>query len=406
MITSNRLHSEPELSGFRFMLTEERREESLLRRQRSSLETDEQLLQFLSKRTSQMDESDDFMRKIGILKTKEGHDSVKAVVDTNPPAPLFQANDDGDDYSKPGDLEEVQPPHQQVANNDYCCFLRNKNCWENGSENEEDESERTPPPKRFFQERKQKELEFKPKPPIYRNINSVYEFKSRLKNGTYTIVNRYFSKVRKIDVSIKIIPKIGIPDKRFFKFVPRELDLAKEKTFRHPNIIQFIETYEIGLRIYIMMECVDNGNLSDFIRARGRLDPVTYRNFFCQLINAVNYCLDYGICHRKLSTDNCLVTNNFELKLCDFSYCRHIKNRNAALNTFCGVLGFTAPEILMCREYRPNLSEAWSCGIILFTMIYGAMPFDSSNFARLLKVSIQHPQLPSSTEADKIPLVL
>lgn len=82
---------------------------------------------------------------------------------------------------------------------------------------------------------------------------------------------------------------------------------------------------------------------------------------------------------------------NYNLKLSDFGFARgHMKPENGVAplcDTFCGSFAYASPEILRGIPYQPQLADVWSCGVVLYTMVYGALPFDETNWSKLLKVA-------------------
>lgn len=85
------------------------------------------------------------------------------------------------------------------------------------------------------------------------------------------------------------------------------------------------------------------------------------------------------------------MTTRNDIKLCDFSFARYADRDRRLYDTFCGVVAFTAPEILLCKPYSPELSEVWSIGVVVYSMVYGALPFNPTHHAQLIKVTFQLP---------------
>ncbi|CAH1390760.1 unnamed protein product [Nezara viridula] len=175
------IQSENDVDEFRFMLTEEKREKSLLRRHRSSNDTDEQLLQYLSKRASQFEECDDFFCNKGLTKIAESEDTIKKNESDHAPQVVSNENEKKDICER-----TIEPPDKEEESRISAPMIFN--CQED-SDKEEEKSSNTYIPIKFFIEQKPDGTGPEAKPPIYRNINVIYEFKSRLKKGTYTLVN-------------------------------------------------------------------------------------------------------------------------------------------------------------------------------------------------------------------------
>lgn len=83
--------------------------------------------------------------------------------------------------------------------------------------------------------------------------------------------------------------------------------------------------------------------------------------------------------------------NSLNIKLSDFGFARgHMKPKNgvyALSETFCGSYAYASPEILKGVPYRPQDSDIWSMGVVLYAIVYGRLPFDDTNYTQLLKVS-------------------
>lgn len=82
--------------------------------------------------------------------------------------------------------------------------------------------------------------------------------------------------------------------------------------------------------------------------------------------------------------------HGLNIKLSDFGFARgHMKPKNgvyALSETFCGSYAYASPEILKGVPYRPQDSDIWSMGVVLYAIVYGRLPFDDTNYTQLLKV--------------------
>ncbi|XP_027904197.1 CBL-interacting serine/threonine-protein kinase 9-like isoform X3 [Vigna unguiculata] len=138
-------------------------------------------------------------------------------------------------------------------------------------------------------------------------------------------------------------------------------------------------------KIYIVLELVDGGELFDKIAAKGKLEEDEARNYFQQLINAVDYCHSRGVYHRDLKPENLLLDSNSVLKVSDFGLSTYTQKEDELLRTACGTPNYVAPEVIHNKGYVGSTSDMWSCGVILFVLMAGFMPFDAPTPMALFK---------------------
>ncbi|CAN6568396.1 unnamed protein product [Malus baccata var. baccata] len=120
-------------------------------------------------------------------------------------------------------------------------------------------------------------------------------------------------------------------------------------------------------KIYIVLEFVDGGELFDEIAKNGRLKEDEARRYFQQLINAVDYCHSRGVYHRDLKPENLLLDSYGVLKISDFG-----------LSTFEQQV-----RVLTNKGYDGTSADIWSCGVILFVLMAGYLPFDEPSLIAL-----------------------
>lgn len=132
------------------------------------------------------------------------------------------------------------------------------------------------------------------------------------------------------------------------------------------------------------MEYAAGGDLFDYILKRGVLAEHESRLLFRQIAMAVYYCHKHQICHRDLKLENILLDQNCNAKIADFGLSNIFDDRRL-LKTFCGSPLYASPEIVRGIPYCGPEVDCWCLGVLLYALVYSAMPFDGSNFKRLVK---------------------
>ena len=125
------------------------------------------------------------------------------------------------------------------------------------------------------------------------------------------------------------------------------------------------------------MEYVEGGELFDHISSNIRLSEPEAIRIFRQLIAGLSYCHRFNICHRDLKPENILMDSNHNIKIVDFGMAA-LQPANKWLNTSCGSPHYASPEVINAEQYRGDKADIWSCGVILYAMLAGSLPFDSA----------------------------
>ncbi|KAJ7955329.1 Non-specific serine/threonine protein kinase [Quillaja saponaria] len=195
--------------------------------------------------------------------------------------------------------------------------------------------------------------------------------------------------------AVKIIEKSKIVNLNVTDQIKREI--ATLKLLKHPNVVRLYEVLASKTRIYMVLEYVNGGELFDRIASKGKLTEAEGRKLFQQLIDGVSYCHNKGVFHRDLKLENVLVDDKGNIMISDFGLSalpQHLRN-DGLLHTTCGSPHYVAPEILANRGYDGATSDTWSCGVILYVILMGYLPFDDRNLAVLYqKISKGDVQLP------------
>lgn len=126
------------------------------------------------------------------------------------------------------------------------------------------------------------------------------------------------------------------------------------------------------------------GELFDYIVSNGRLPEDKARKFFQQIVCAVEYCHRHKIVHRDLKPENLLLDDNFNVKIADFGLSNIMTDGNF-LKTSCGSPNYAAPEVISGKLYAGPEVDVWSCGVILYVLLCGKLPFDDEYIPTLFK---------------------
>ena len=164
--------------------------------------------------------------------------------------------------------------------------------------------------------------------------------------------------------------------------VQREINILHLCT--HPHIIRLYEVLDTPTDIFLVNEYVSGGELFDYIVSKGRLSADEARNFFHQIISGVEYCHFQKIVHRDLKPENLLLDASLNIKIADFGLSNLMRDGDF-LRTSCGSPNYAAPEVISGHLYAGPEVDVWSCGVILYALLCGSLPFDDESIPNLFK---------------------
>jgi len=189
--------------------------------------------------------------------------------------------------------------------------------------------------------------------------------------------------------AIKILDRKKILSLKFDDQIKREIGTLK--LLKHPNVVRLHEVSASKTKIYMVLEYINGGELFDRIDMKGKLIEDEARRLFQQLIDGVSYCHEKGVYHRDLKPENVLIDTKGIIKISDFGLSalpQHLGN-DGLLHTTCGSPNYIAPEVLTNRGYDGSMSDIWSCGVILYMMLVGNLPFEDRNIVVLYQKIIK-----------------
>ncbi|MCJ1464342.1 hypothetical protein MMC07_002955 [Pseudocyphellaria aurata] len=160
-------------------------------------------------------------------------------------------------------------------------------------------------------------------------------------------------------------------------------NLAREihhhRQFLHPHIARLYEVIVTENLVWLVLEYCPGDELYNYLLRHGPIPPEKVQKIFTQLVGAVSYVHNKSCVHRDLKLENILLDKNENVKLCDFGFTREYEGKLSYLQTFCGTVCYSAPEMLRGEKYAGEKVDVWSLGIILFALLTGELPFDDDD---------------------------
>ncbi|XP_023943984.1 5'-AMP-activated protein kinase catalytic subunit alpha-2 isoform X2 [Bicyclus anynana] len=209
-----------------------------------------------------------------------------------------------------------------------------------------------------------------------------YTLGATLGVGTFGKVKIGEHQLTKHKVAVKILNRQKIKSLDVVGKIRREIQNLK--LFRHPHIIKLYQVISTATDIFMIMEYVSGGELFDYIVKRGKLQEHEARRFFQQIISGVDYCHRHMIVHRDLKPENLLLDHNMHVKIADFGLSNMMMD-GEFLRTSCGSPNYAAPEVISGKLYAGPEVDVWSCGVILYALLCGTLPFDDEHVPTLFR---------------------
>ncbi|XP_009795102.1 CBL-interacting serine/threonine-protein kinase 6-like [Nicotiana tabacum] len=211
-----------------------------------------------------------------------------------------------------------------------------------------------------------------------------YELGRILGQGTFAKVYHSRNVVTGENIAMKVVGKEKVIKVGMMEQIKREISVMK--MVKHPNIVELHEVMASKSKIYFAMEFVKGGELFEKV-AKGRLREDIARGYFQQLISAIDFCHSRGVYHRDLKPENLLLDEEGNLKVTDFglsAFSDHLR-QDGLLHTTCGTPAYVAPEVIGKNGYNGATADIWSCGVILYVLIAGFLPFQDENIMAMYK---------------------
>ncbi|KAK8351781.1 hypothetical protein V6Z12_A05G055700 [Gossypium hirsutum] len=215
-------------------------------------------------------------------------------------------------------------------------------------------------------------------------LHRKYELGRMLGHGTFAKVYHARNLQTGKSVAMKVVGKEKVIRVGMMEQIKREISVMK--MVKHPNIVELHEVMASKSKIYFAMELVRGGELFSKI-AKGRLKEDLARVYFQQLVSVIDFCHSRGVYHRDLKPENLLLDEDGCLKVTDFglsAFSEHLK-QDGLLHTTCGTSAYVAPEVIGKKGYDGAKADLWSCGVILYVLLAGFLPFQDDNMVAMYR---------------------
>lgn len=205
---------------------------------------------------------------------------------------------------------------------------------------------------------------------VYKNFRKVGQGAS---GGVYTAIDRQSLPVAIKQMNLEKQPKQDL--------IINEILVMRESV--HPNIVNFKDSYLWQGDLWVVMEYMEGGSLTDVVTAHC-MSEAQIASVSREVCEGLRHLHSKGVIHRDIKSDNILLSLNGDVKLTDFGFCARIADpATTKRTTMVGTPYWMAPEVVLRKEYGANV-DIWSLGILAIEMLEGEPPYLTENPVRAL----------------------
>ncbi|RUS18633.1 kinase-like domain-containing protein [Endogone sp. FLAS-F59071] len=216
-------------------------------------------------------------------------------------------------------------------------------------------------------------------------IDKSYQRLKTLGKGNFGKVYLAEHRESKLKVAIKMVDKHSVNNNEQMENAFNEKKISETiSRFQHDAIAKVYEVIQDDDHIWIIMEFYEGGELFEKVEAQGRLEESEARRWFREIMEGVAFLHRLDVVHRDIKPENILLDRNGHIRICDFGFAK-VFRKEELLETYCGSPHYAAPEMVKETPYSGPAVDIWSCGVLLYIMLSGKLPFQSENTPALFK---------------------
>eukprot|EP00180_Rhodochaete_pulchella_P001763 Plantae.Rhodophyta-Rhodochaete_pulchella.ctg2632.p1 GENE.Plantae.Rhodophyta-Rhodochaete_pulchella.ctg2632~~Plantae.Rhodophyta-Rhodochaete_pulchella.ctg2632.p1 ORF type:complete len:481 (+),score=88.32 Plantae.Rhodophyta-Rhodochaete_pulchella.ctg2632:101-1444(+) len=221
-----------------------------------------------------------------------------------------------------------------------------------------------------------------------RKIGTYYGVTGIIGMGAFAEVRLGYDKESGEQVAIKIMKK-NKKDRELMKSVESEIHFIR-KNIHNPYVVRTFDVFNTKDNLFIVMEYLGGGMLYDILSAEGQFSEAHASEIMREIMSGLKCLHDHDIVHRDIKPENVLCCSRewpYRVKLADFGLADFVLEDTFGDKCTRGMYGtpyFVAPEVIRGEPYGAPV-DVWSCGVLLYNMLSGELPFDGANIKEVLK---------------------